>query len=153
MIAEDKENRPVSPFSNGTEAMIWTSHNCDICKRAWFPKNGNWPSEKTMKQYVRSGKYCKLQYDIDLGYALGHIPAETARQIGVNYLHYQDNCKEHGFCQLLSQCLKFSDDDNDRFRHPKRPRPDAPNQLTMPFVIEELGLQSVNQDVEIPVYI
>lgn len=28
-----KENKGVTPFSNGSEAEYWISNNCDICKR------------------------------------------------------------------------------------------------------------------------
>ncbi len=139
MQQTETDNRPVSPFSNGTEAMIWTSHNCDICKRAWHPKNGEFPSEKTLKHYVSIGKYCRLQYFMDLAHIDGLLPLGIAKEIGVSRLAYYDKPREHGFCDLLSQCLKFSDDDNDEFHYPKRPRPDAPNQLTMPFIIDEIG--------------
>lgn len=140
------KERPVSPFSNGTESMIWEAHNCSVCKKAWFPKGGNWPSEKTLKQYVSAGKYCRLQYYLDLANIDGLIPADIAREIGVESLTYQDNCKAHGFCTLLPQCLKFSDDDNDRFHYPNRPRPDAPNQLTMPFIIDEIGFVETKKE-------
>lgn len=119
----------VCPFSNGTERMRWDDNNCSICAKAWYAPNGEWPSEKTMKEYVRMGKYCKLQYYIDLAAYDGLIPEEIANEIGM-----KDG-------RLNWRCSKFSDDDNDKFRYPKRLPPDDGNQLVMPFVIDEIQFQ------------
>jgi len=122
-----KDTENIIPFSNGTEAMNWMESNCNRCTKAYFPKEGNWPSEKTLKQYVRIGKYCKLQYHLDMGYLLGHIPSDIAQQIGMD---------EVG---RMKHCMFFSDDDNDRFRYPPHnPDDDIPgNQLVMPFIFQE----------------
>ena len=117
------------PFSNGTEYMIWDDNNCSRCTKAWRAKDGKWPSEKTLKQYVSMGKYCKLQYHLDLAVLEGTIPMDIAKQIGL-----------HGEYSLKSQCMFFSDNEDDGFKYPKRPRPDntPDNQLVMPFNNEEI---------------
>lgn len=120
----------IRPFSNGTEAMCWLDQNCDRCVKAYHPKDGNWPSEKTLKNYVSIGKYCKLQYDIDICHITSEIPLDTAKQIGLD---------EDGF-GLKQQCMFFSDNEDDGFKYPSQPRPDnSPNnQLVMPFMIEDV---------------
>lgn len=122
---------PFRPFSNGTEAMIWESENCECCSKAWYPKDANWPKESTIRQYVRIGKYCKLQYWLHIGWIEGAIPKEIAKQIGLT---------EKG--RLKSQCMFWSDKDDDGFKYPKKPKPDptADNQLTMPFILDEIGV-------------
>jgi hypothetical protein len=128
MVASEKKE--FRPFSNGTEYMIWDDENCSRCVKAFRPKEGMWPSEKTLKQYVSIGKYCKLQYDLDMATITGTIPMATAQQIGLH---------EQGY-GLKSQCMFFSDNEDDGFKYPKRPRPDntPDNQLVMPFYNEEL---------------
>lgn len=116
-----------TPFSTGTGAMIWYSNNCDLCKKAYFPKDGEYPSDKTMKEYCRIGKECKLKYHIDFGFITGEIPLEIAEQIGIS---------ETG--GLKESCMFFSDNDNDGFTPPKRPKPEDPNQLVMPFIIDDI---------------
>lgn len=126
-------DNPFYPFSNGTEAMCWYGSNCDRCVKAWHPDlNKSYPTEKTVQSYVRSGKYCKLQYWIDIGFIEGSIPDEIAQQIGKG---------EYG---LKSSCMFFSDNDNDGYKAPKRPKPEPPNQMVMPFILDELGI-SINE--------
>jgi len=126
--------KPYNCFSNGTEAMNWYGENCDRCVKAFHPTNGNFPKEKTTQSYVRSGKYCKLQYWIDIGFIEGSIPDEIATQIGKG---------EYG---LKQTCLMFSDNNNDGYNPPKRPKPEPPNQMVMPFILDELGI-SINKEV------
>jgi hypothetical protein len=83
--------------------------NCDRCVKAFHVKNGNWPSERTLKEYVRIGKYCKLQYHLDIAHITSEIPVEIADQIGYN---------EWG--GLKSQCMFFSDNEDDGFKYPPR---------------------------------
>lgn len=99
------------PFSNGTEAMIWYDENCTRCSKAYFPKDGEYPSDQTMKKYCSIGKECKLKYAIDWAFVTSEIPDEVAAQIGES---------KYG---LKSQCMMFSDNDDDRYRPPKKPRP------------------------------
>ena len=100
---------PFTPFSNGTEAMIWESGNCERCSKAWYPKDGNWPKESTIRNYVQCGKYCKLQYWLHIGYIEGAIPMNVAKQIGIDE-------KSGG----LKDCMFFSDNDNDGYKPPKK---------------------------------
>jgi hypothetical protein len=126
-----KIENPFRPFSNGTDAMIWEGNNCDRCTKAWH-SNGNWPKEETIKQYVRCGKYCRLQYWIHIGWIEGTIPKEIAEQIGI---------QEDG--RIMRQCKHFSDNDDDGYKPPKKIPPDNTpgNQLTMPFIFEELNIK------------
>lgn len=117
----DIEN-PFIPFNNGTSSMMWYGENCDRCVKAYKPINGEWAGESTLKDYVRCGKYCKLQYWLDIGFIEGVIPDEIAEQIGKD--------KDYG---LKQTCLLFSDNDNDGYKPPKRPKPEPPNQLCMPL--------------------
>lgn len=130
-----KIDDPYFPFSNGTSAMIWYGENCGQCVKSWHPDiNKNPPSYETQKKYVTCGKYCKLQYWIDIGFIEGSIPKEIAEQIGIN---------DHG----LAHCRFFSDKDDDRWQPPKRPRPDSTpdNQLVMPFLLQEMETDKVTE--------
>lgn len=124
-----KEEKYFTPFSNGTEHMMWYDENCSRCVKSWHAKDGMWPSEKTLKEYVRLGKYCKLQYYLDLIVIKGAIPMDIAKQIGVG--------EQWG---LKEQCMFFSDNEDDGFKYPKKPRPDntPDNQLVMPFCNEDI---------------
>ena len=115
-------------FSSGTGGMNWYLNNCDRCTKAYLPKDGEYPSDKTMKQYCRTGKECKLKYHVDLGFILGEIPLCVADQIGHN----------NGF--LKESCMMFSDNDDDGWTPPKRPKPDRTpdNQMVLPFELNEI---------------
>lgn len=117
-----------TPFSNGTEAMMWLDNNCDRCVKAYKPKaDGEWPSFKTMKQYCSIGKECKLKLHIDIGFITSDVPVEIIDQVGRD---------ERGF--IAEQCRFYSDNEDDGYKPKKRPRPDGtgPNQMVMPFSIE-----------------
>jgi hypothetical protein len=126
----------IVPFSSGTEAADWYSENCERCTKAFFPKeDGNWPSDSTMKKYCSTGKECKLKYYLDLGFITGEIPADIAVQIG-----YKNET-------MPDSCMMYSDNEDDRYQPPKQPRkpkPTGPNQMVMPFIIQEIG-QPVKQ--------
>jgi len=124
-----------TPFSNGTSAMMWMENNCDRCVKAYRPKvEGNWPSFDTMKQYCSIGKECKLKLHIDIGFISSEVPKEIIDQIGRN---------ENGW--ISDQCMLFSDNEDDGYKPKKRPKPDGsgPNQMIMPFSIEEILKQSL----------
>jgi hypothetical protein len=118
----------MTPFSNGTEAMCWMSENCERCSNAWFPKKGIWPEEKTLRQYVRDGKYCKMQYSLDVAHITGEIPVEHAKLIGTG---------DYG---LKETCMMFTDDKDDgKPRKPRKPRdPSGPNQLCFPYELNAI---------------
>jgi len=67
--------------SNGTEGMMWYSHNCDRCAKAYHPKDGEYPSDKTMKRYCSIGKECKLKYALDWAHVTGTISERNSRSI------------------------------------------------------------------------
>lgn len=128
------------PFSNGTESMIWYDNNCCTCKKAWHSKDGNYPKEETLKAYVRQGKYCKLQYDLDLGFVISEIPESTADQIGTTH-------KSETYCTLKETCMMWSEKDEDDNRpRPRKPRdPSGPNQLCLPIELIEIERNIVKQ--------
>ena len=118
-----------TPFSNGTEAMMWVSNNCDRCTKAFIPKNGEYPSDETMKQYISIGKECKLKYHIDYGFITGKIPLIIAKQIGLDEVY-----------GLKESCMFYSDNEDDGFKYPKKPKPDTTpdNQMVMPFELDNI---------------
>lgn len=116
------EAERITPFSNGTEAMIWTDENCDRCVRAWFAKDGKWPDEKTLRSYMNNGKYCPIQYYLDVGVLIGYIPEDVAIVAGWRGSIAPQTCRF------------FSDDDNDKYKPPRKPKPTPQNQLTLDFV-------------------
>ena len=119
------------PFSNGTEAMNWYENNCENCVKAYFPKEDrDYPNDKTMKKYIKSGKECKLKYAIDFGFVSGDIPDEVAILIG-----------KRGEMGLKDSCMLFSDNDDDGYKPPEPPEPpdNTPeNQLVMPFEVNRI---------------
>lgn len=118
-----------TPFSNGSEAADWVYNNCDRCVKSYKPKvEGEWPSFKTMQQYCSIGKECKLKLAIDIGFITSEVPVAIIDQIGRN---------EHGF--IAQQCMLYSDNEDDGYKPKKRPKPDGggPNQMCMPFIIED----------------
>jgi len=123
------KNNVMQPFSNGTSAMMWYFENCDKCIKSFKPKNGEYPSDSTMKKYCSIGKECKMKYALDLGHITGTIPNEIAQQIGV----------DENF-NLKDQCMMFSDDEDDGFKYPKKPKPDntPDNQMVLPFTLNEI---------------
>lgn len=80
----------IIPFSNGTEAMIWTDHNCDQCRR--------------------SGCYPKRA--IEMGYITGHITLKVAEFIGCID-------RENGFCTLNRKCNHFNEPSKHKHREDK----------------------------------
>ena len=104
-----------TPFSNGTEAMVWYDRNCERCVRAYFPKKGEYPQDKTMKEYIRIKKECHLKYSIDIGFVSGTIPDKDAIAIGKD---------GEG---LKVKCNKFSSNKNDGYKPPQKKVPE--NQL------------------------
>lgn len=113
------------PFSNGTEAMMWYSHNCEDCKRAFFPGQDaadnphDYPCDQTMLRYVRLGKECKLKYFIDLAFMSGEIPVPIAEEIG-----YNAQTSRFPF-----DCKRFSDDDEGYHRPPVEPKGPPPGDI------------------------
>lgn len=124
-----KKEPMCTPFSNGSEAMDWCARNCDRCTKAFHPKvDGDWPSDKTMRQYISIGKECKFKYHIDLGFIIGEIPLSIAQQMG----YTEDKV-------WFPDCIHYSDNEDDGYKPKPRPKPDPtpPNQMVMPFIIEE----------------
>jgi len=80
--------KPVRPFSNGTEAMVWRDKNCDKCI--------NYESESKTPEEAK----CKLAYYLDLGYIVGAIPLWVAKDMGCDYNPL------YGSVTLWSWCTK-----------------------------------------------
>lgn len=81
---------PVTPFSNASEAEIWKSNNCDICK--------DYDSESAVIEQAK----CPLAFNIDVGFIVGTIPLWVAKDIGCKYDPLYQTCKLH------SRCRKFN---------------------------------------------
>lgn len=126
----------IAPFSSGSEAMFWYGENCEKCTKAFFPKKqGDWPSDKTMRQYCSTGKECKLKYAIDVSFITAELPLNIALQVG-----YKEETEE-----FPDSCMMFSDNDDDRWQPPKRLRPDKTpqNQMVMPFLFDSITQELV----------
>ncbi len=126
----------MTPFSNGTEAMIWYGNNCEVCTKAYFPKDGEYPSDKTMKRYCKIGKECKLKYAIDWSFVSGEIPDDVAAQIGTNKFG------------LKETCMMFSDDEDNRYKPPHKPIDNIPDNQLMLFSIADDILEEVKVPTE-----
>lgn len=85
------KNTPVVPFSNGTEAMIYSESNCFQCV--------HYESESRNEEEAK----CKLAFYLDLGNLSGDIPLWVAKDIGCDYNPL------YGTVRLNQKCSKFSD--------------------------------------------
>jgi len=81
----------VVPFSNGTEAMVYSEMNCQNCI--------NYESESTTEEEAK----CKLAFHLDLGNISGDVPLWVAKEIGCDYEPL------YGRVRLNKKCRQFSD--------------------------------------------
>lgn len=81
----------VIPFSNGSMAESYHSHNCGKCV--------NYESESANENEAK----CKLAYNLDLGFIKGTIPLWVAKEMGCEYNPL------YGTVQLHSKCREFRD--------------------------------------------
>ena len=130
---ETKKSELIQPFSNGTEHAYWQDVNCESCKKCYQPpiKKGEqqWPSDKTMRQYVRDGRECEMKYVLDISWIEGKMPLDVAERIGYS--------RDFG---LDRKCKEWQDRGNGgNPRRPKAPKPVPDNQMVMPFILEEIG--------------
>jgi len=73
--------KTITPFSNGTEYMIWQDRNCMSCKQYEHESS------------ERSKAKCKFAYDIDFATVTdGKIPLNTAKWIGYNDMGLNPKC-------------------------------------------------------------
>ena len=75
----------VIPFSNGSEADNWQSHNCFRCTKC-----------ENKSTSVENAK-CDLAFYLDMGRAIGTIPLSVAQRIGCKD-------KQNGFVKLHDKC-------------------------------------------------
>ena len=128
----------ITPFSNGTEAMMWMEHNCECCAKAYHPpldKDGwpLWPSDNSMRQYCRDGRECPMNYALEMGQLSGTIPLKKAEAVGYD--------PETGFPW---KCKEWKDrGDGGNPSGPKQPRPVPVNQLSMGFEFSEIAQNHV----------
>lgn len=118
----------VIPFSNGSEAMDWTDHNCESCRN---------------NPYKYGGK-CPVEENFSLGFAEGSINLSTAEFIGYTRLNREKNGT---FVDLKRKCQKFIDRNDDR-DNDNIPDPVPDNQMVLPFeeqLIEQNTLQPIPQ--------
>lgn len=85
------KDTPVVPFSNGTEAMVYSEMNCQKCINYY-----NF-SEK------EEDAKCKLAFHLDFGNITGDIPLWVAKAIGCEYNPL------YGFVELNKKCREFLD--------------------------------------------
>jgi len=73
------------PFSNGTEAQIWMSRNCEVC---------------TTK--------CHFKKNIEFGFISGSITQRTAEFIGIQkiYASVPIHCTLNDICQYKDKFIK-----------------------------------------------
>jgi hypothetical protein len=87
------------PFSNGTDAMIWSDNNCLICNR--------------------SGCYAKRS--IEMGYITGYITVKTAEWIGIEYSRLKSKCEHLNESewdkQICKHCGKYKTMQGDGIMH------------------------------------
>lgn len=131
------DGEQMSPFSNGTEAMMWEDENCRQCNRAMRFK-GNPPNFQNTLKLVNMGCECKMKLAMDYGNITGTIAVWAAQLIGL---------KEG---RLSWQCMMFSDDDNDRWKPtPRQPYSPPDNQLCFPFIIDEIGVHVQQEKLQL----
>jgi len=75
----------IIPFSNGSEADVWQSHNCFRCTK--------YESKSTTVEEAK----CDLAFYLDLARGTGPIPLNIAQRIG-----YCD--EKNGFVKLCNRC-------------------------------------------------
>lgn len=122
----------MTPFSNGTEAMCWMERNCDCCALAYHPtKDGEWPTDKTMRQYCRDGRECPMKYAIDFAHITGEMPLDMAQRTGYDSLVDP---------RMPYKCKAWKDrGDGGNPRGPKQPKPIPKNQLVMSFEFSDIA--------------
>ena len=79
-------DRPVRPFSNGSEYEYWAAHNCNRC---------------VLNGYLHGGKECEMETALSMGTITGTIPADLAEEFGATI------DKQPGFCTMPRQCKHF----------------------------------------------
>lgn len=89
------KDTPVVPFSNGTEAMVYSEMNCNKCL--------NYESESTCEEEAK----CKLAYHLDFGTIIGSIPLWVAKEVGCQYDPL------YGYVRLEKRCRKFRSEEDD----------------------------------------
>jgi hypothetical protein len=90
----NKQTMKLRPFSNGTDAMIWTARNCDICTH----------------------RPCYSKRSLENGFILGYISQAVAEWIGAEISSLVHN--GIGFCELNDKCNHFNEP------NVKKPKPD-----------------------------
>ena len=65
----DHSEPMMSPFSNGTDFMIWKFDNCDRCALGYSDAESRWP--------------CTIEHAMDVAYiGNGDLPVSVAERIG-----------------------------------------------------------------------
>ena len=134
VIKRMQESKGSSPFSSGTESMMWLSNNCEDCVRSWETRNRKQaPDFDLTVGLVKEGKECIGKFALDFGMGIGVIPDDIARAIGGKPQRYKNGY--YSSC-LPSNCKHQSNDDLDNpDLNPIEPI--APNQIKMPFDLFE----------------
>jgi len=82
MVARKPDpERRITPFSNGTEYVIWLDRNCDRCRKQYDPATGEAP--------------CDIEESLSVACLTdGKISAEMARRSGLNIRWDRPQCHE-----------------------------------------------------------
>lgn len=134
VITRMQESKGSSPFSSGTESMVWLSNNCEDCVRSWETRNKEQaPGFDSTIDLIKKGEECVGKFALDFSLGTGVIPDDIAREIGGNPQRYKNGY--YSSC-LPSNCKHRSS--NDRDNPDLNPiDPIDPNQIKMPFDLFE----------------
>jgi len=128
------KNKQAIPFSNGTQAMEWTGRNCERCVKAITTRIPDYVYEENPEDVILCGRDCIGNYSIGFSFIIGHIPLSIAEWIKAEISHQKNGI----FAYLPNECPYFSDDERDNPDNQIDPDPYDPNQLIIPFGIEDL---------------
>lgn len=86
----NSDSKKITPFSNGSESMIWTFSNCEKCKKCFNFDEDGFPTLAD----IRNGRECVLKYALDYGVFAGEIPLSIAEMIGYKENIFPERCKQ-----------------------------------------------------------
>lgn len=119
---QDKSIPTMTPFSCGSEAMDWMSHNCENCGRAYLSDEGD--DYEVFDRKLREGKECPLKYAIESGFITSEIRMDIAREIVPEGKELTAWDLSHSRC--AHYCLRYQTDADG-----VNPVPEDPSQLKL----------------------
>lgn len=70
-----------------------------------------------------------MKYHLDLAFITGEMPKDLAAKMGYGTGRYGD---------MPESCLMFSDNEDDGYSPSKRPKPEDPKQMVLPFLVDSI---------------